>query len=256
MDIKNGLLDNNQTYYYKDLLYHKHGRGLLGFAKTAITISNGNPDKITTIVNNYRQNILPNYAYRLELFETINYRTNNGTGWLGIDEISRKVFTYKIINTTKLNSNVFFEYNSYLVETNNVNGTRKQTCFEYDTDGNLTYTHEVYDMIGNMGNPVYTKTSNFQYAAYNSWLPSSMIKSRACQIRYNGSAPYYAQDEMGYSIMGDLTSTEHLKNNLKYYYKELFGYDNYGNLIKSSLDSANNSSQNTFRTKSFEYDKW
>ncbi len=250
-----GLNSKKYQYSYGNLLLNKHGRGILGFTTLTVIdeMTNGvvNINK-KTVVNEYKQN--DEFLYKLDLANTSTYLLPNGSFPSASNQLSKTEYTNKSIKTTALNNNINFFYTSYLVEYNYMNGLKKATCFEYDTDGNLIHTQETYDKINNTtGTPEYTNTSDYKYEQKNSWLPSSLTIRRNCQIRDNGTTPYYVQNEMSYYANGNLSSSEYFKNNLSYYYKEITNYDKYGNISNTSLDSANNASTTTFRTKYFTY---
>ncbi|MES2654048.1 MAG: SpvB/TcaC N-terminal domain-containing protein [Bacteroidota bacterium] len=251
----NGLLDKTVYYKYSDLLYNKHGRGLMGFVKTTISdeLTNNSPNtNKATVVNEYKQNL--EFLFKLDLYSTTQYLVPNGGSVGSGNEVSKTVYTNTNIKTTTLNNNINFFYTSYKTETNKLNGLRKTTCLEYDENGNLIHTQESFDKINNTtGVYEYTNTSDFKYEQYNSWLPASLTINRNCQIRNNGTTPYYVQKEMKYFTNGNLNETEYFKNNLSYYYKEIINYDKYGNIVFTALDSANNNTTNTFKNTSYTY---
>jgi RHS repeat-associated protein len=250
-----GLLDKTLLYKYTDLLYHKHGRGLMGF--TSMTIIDEKTNGITNtnkniIVNEFKENI--EFLYKLDLYRTTNYLVASGSSPNSTNQISQKIYTNTSLKTTSQNNNINFFYTNYLVETNNLTGLKKTTCFEYNEDGNLIHTQESFMKINSAsGADEFTNTSVYKYAQFNSWLPSSLIISRNCKIRYNGSAPYYTQSEMSYHANGNLRTSEYYKNNLSYYYKEIVNYDKYGNISSTSIDTANNPTTNNFKNKYYTY---
>lgn len=253
--IVDGLMSKTYSYAYGSLLLNKHGRGLMGFDKLTISElkTNGNYNtNVPTVVNEYRQNL--EFLYKLDLYSTTKYLEIHSGSSISKEEVSKVIYTNTNLKTTPLNNNINFFYTSYTVETNKLNGLRKTTCFEYDENGNLIHTQESFDKTNNTtGVYEYTNTSDFKYEQYNSWLPSSLTISRNCQIRNNGTAPYYVQKEMKYFNNGNLNETEYFKNNLSYYYKEIINYDKYGNIVFTALDSANNNTTNTFKNKTFTY---
>lgn len=251
----NGILDKTTSYQYADLLYNKHGRGLLGFTKITII------DDLTNGVPNVNKQILINESklndevlFKLDLFRSSSYLVANGSAPSLNNLVSQSLYSSSSINTVEtLNPNIRFFYSNSTVETNYLTGVKKSTCIEYDENGNVIHTQETFDKVGNAtGIPEFTNTSDFKYNQYGSWLPSSVTISRNCKIR-KGSSPYYTQTEMAYWSNGNLKHTEYFKNNLSYYYKEVITYDKYGNIIITSLDSANNATTNTFRNKYFTY---
>jgi YD repeat-containing protein len=253
--IVDGLLDKTLLYKYTDLLYHKHGRGLMGF--TSMTIIDEKTNGVTNtnkniIVNEYKQNI--EFLYKLDLYSTTNYLVANGSSPNSTNQISQKTYANTSLKTTSQNNNINFLYTNYLVETNNLTGLKKTTCFEYNEDGNLIHTQESFMKINSAScADEFTNTSDYKYAQFNSWLPSSLIVSRNCKMRFNGTKPYYTQNEMSYYSNGNLRTSEYFKNNLSYYYKEIVNYDKYGNISSTSIDTANNASTNTFKNKYFTY---
>jgi len=250
----NGLVDKTTKYEYADLLYNKHGRGLLGFVKTTAIdeTTNGVTNTNKTIaVNEFKLNDAD--LFKLDLWRTRVHLVPNGAAASLTNIVSQTILTSYSINTVPLNFDIRFFYNNSTVETNYVTGLKKTTCIEYNEDGNLVFSQEVFDKIANAtGLPEFTNTSRFVYNQHGSWLPSSLTVSKNCKIR-KGITPHYTQTEMAYWANGNLKHTEYFKNNLSYYYKEMVNYDKYGNITNTSVDTANNATNITFKNQYFTY---
>lgn len=117
--VKSGTITNEKLFYYNNLLFHVHGRGIMGFYKTAVVNNHTNNQKRTTIINQFSQNVEFNYLLNLTSASTYQTSTPDGQGFVnGSNELTRTQYTYKQIRTTPQNRNVFFMYNNNSSVTN------------------------------------------------------------------------------------------------------------------------------------------
>lgn len=247
-----GFTDIEIQYAYKNLLYHTHGRGLLGFTETATVKIDGGGTNRTTISKS-KQDAQLSYKLNTLSTEVFNHCTdlNNPFGNTQ-SPIAKTTFEYGVIETSA-NSKTVFPFCSYLIETDYLKHTEKSTCFSYDVYGNMIHSAVMYAMLGSNGNVEYIQSVDNKFEQKGTWIPASLSITRSTNIRHNGTPSYVVQKEIKNNNWGIPVEVESFKNNLHYYVKELTSYDQYGNIVTTSLDSANNASGNTFRVKVLSY---
>jgi RHS repeat-associated protein len=246
-----GFPDVTNEYFYKNLLYFTHGRGLMGFKETAI-IKSLQTGKNNTVINNFEQNVELPYKLDLKIARAYNHCTDKLSPFSTVqDLISKTELDYSQVHTT-LNKTVF-SYNSYSTETNYQTGVVKITCAEYDINGNLIHSATTW---GNTGNSAVLHTTSIDnlYGKYGTWLPASLIKSRTTNTHKNITQPHLDEVEYSYNAKGLVVAKERYKYSLHYYVKEITEYDKYGNVFSTALDSANNTTPNVFRKQTITYD--
>ncbi len=247
-----GFTDVEMQYSYKNLLYHTHGRGLLGFTETATVKIDGGGTNRTTISKN-KQDAQLTYKLNTVSTEVFNHCTNLSNPFGNTQNpIAKTTFEYGVIETSA-NSKTLFPFCSYLIETDYLKHTEKSTCFSYDVYGNMIHSSAVYSFLGSNGNVEYIQSVDNKFEQKGTWIPASISITRSTNIRYNGTPSYVVQKEIKNNNWGIPVEVESFKNNLHYYLKELTSYDKYGNIVTTSLDSANNATGNTFRLKVLSY---
>jgi YD repeat-containing protein len=247
-----GFTDVEMQYSYKNLLYHTHGRGLLGFTDIAVVKIDGGGTNRTTISKNKQD---PQLTYKLNTLSTevFNHCTNLSNPFGNTQNpIAKTTFEYGITETSA-NSKTVFSFCSYMIETDYLKNTEKSTCFSYDVYGNMIHSSAVYSFLGSNGNVEYIQSVDNKFEQKGTWIPASLSITRSTNIRYNGTPSYVVQKEIKNNNWGIPVEVESFKNNLHYYVKELTSYDKYGNIVTTSLDTANNATGNTFRLKVLSY---
>jgi hypothetical protein len=122
-----GQSNKTISYYYKDLMCHRHGRGLMGFLNMTMVLENPYIEKKSTTINEFQPNALQDY--KLDLIRTSNYRTShesNSIIWekkiiVPTDLISQTNVNYTQIGTTYKNFGILFQYANKTVERDIVN---------------------------------------------------------------------------------------------------------------------------------------
>ncbi len=247
-----GFTDVEMQYSYKNLLYHTHGRGLLGFTETATVKIDGGGTNRTTISKN-KQDAQLTYKLNTVSTEVFNHCTNLNNPFSNVQNpIAKTTFEYGVTETSA-NSKTVFPFCSYLIETDYLKYTEKSTCFSYDVYGNMIHSSTLYSILGNNNSVEYIQSVDNKFEQKGTWIPASLSITRSTNIRQNGTPSYVVQKEIKNNNWGIPVEVESFKNNLHYYVKELTSYDKYGNTVTTSLDSANNASGNTFRIKIFSY---
>ena len=249
----NGYRSERFVYTYKNLLYHLHGRGIMGFMQTAV-IHDDDANINKTTISTYKQNL--ELQHQLNLVELGVY--NNCSNFTNpystaTKQISKTTYDYSQMETVTGNAQIVFSHLSLTTEVDVLKGIKKITCYEYDNNGNLVHTAAQYAKNTANADDEYLESNQNLFAQYGTWLPSSLTITRSTQHRYNTNRQHITQTELFYNTKGMLHYTENFKNNLQYYYKEEFSYDRYGNLVSSGLDSANNPNPGLLRRKFYTY---
>jgi RHS repeat-associated protein len=247
------------NYYYKDLIYNRHGRGLLGFMEVIKTKQNSGTANITT-VSKYEQNTL--LSHQLNLATTKEYRHSSVQNGVvtPIDLISEVSYDYRLINTVPSKSDITFTFLSFKTETNYLNKNVKQTCFDYDIYGNLTHIASIYfPLNGNApnftyGDVIYSDATDYTYNQILTWLPSNVVTATNYKTRKDQLTIITPITYTYWSTNGLLKEKTTLANSSPNQTVEAFEYDVYGNVIKKGFNNKLNASSNYLRNTFIVYD--
>jgi RHS repeat-associated protein len=172
---------NVTTYAYENAVYHKQGKGFLGFTK--ITTINAVQDLKT--VNSFAFN---NPAFCA--VPTLSSSYQNSTGQLlGENAYVTDVNTTGLIYTTNL---------TQLTQDNNIAGYTTTNNYQYDGNGNLTYQQTI------VGNNIEIQQVTNTYTQSGAWIPSK-IASTTSTVTRSGEVPFSKQINYSYNTNGKCT---------------------------------------------------
>ena len=247
-----GYRDEITQYHFRDLMYHVHGRGIMGFLKTA-TVHIDTVGINRTVINTFKQNEELPYLLQPAATEVFNNSSNLSNPFsTAVAPISKSTYEYTQKQTTPGNKTLFTHLSTQ-EDIDYLQGVRKYTCYEYDVNGNLIHTGTQYFKNTATAPLEYMESTDNLYAQHGTWLPASLTITRTTQQRFNGQPPFQSQKEYAYNNKGLLVSNESFKNTPHYYLKEVSNYDRYGNITYTAYDTANNTTTNLFRAQTFTY---
>jgi RHS repeat-associated protein len=209
-DGKSAEMRTTMRYRYYDAIFHKNGRGFLGFEKMSSIVepvdpfaSTGNPQniaqtsvftfettKFVPLLSETKTELLA-YAYDA-ITHTSDY-INLGTSF------SKSVFTYSI---TPINTKSYIVSLSRKVEKNYNESTQVSTDFTYDyaAHGNLKSTNSIYGWNG-LGQ-VKSEASVFNYLLNNG---KYKLQNTTVSATQTGQATYSRTTEFSYDAIVHLT---------------------------------------------------
>ncbi|OYU95575.1 MAG: hypothetical protein CFE21_10555 [Bacteroidetes bacterium B1(2017)] len=232
------VLAEQINYYYKDFIYHRHGRGPLGFGSIA-------QQNITTGYATLEDRRLSDlHDYRLVPEKIYSYRNAAVVGnfLVGSNLLSDKVSETNQLFPIDGNNNIYFAYLAFSTETDYVKKTVHQTCFEYDENGNLTLSKERFSKLEENAKAEFISNIHYTYATYNSWLPASLIKEESYHLRFDDNQnkkPFYTQSvNYTYASNGNLSAKINFANTPSLYLRENYEYDVYGNKTQQSYTTS------------------
>lgn len=235
----NGIGGKNVlSYTYEDALFHKDGRGLLGFAKCQVKDETNNSLQTTNYsVNTDKYIIAPTHSQATvngKLVDECNYAYELKTGYAQ-SSYNTSCYTY-LPKTTHQTS---YEYNT------SVPIKDIRTSYEYDSFGNATQT------IVDDGN-VETLTSCTFSNDEEKWLLGRLSESTV--VKNNGESTATRTSTFEYDKSSGLLTTEtFLPDNNELGYKKSYVHDCYGNIVESTVSPLDNSTEG--RTTQTQYDK-
>lgn len=217
---------NVVSYRYEDALFHKNGRGLLGFVKCYVKDESTNTLNTTQYaVNTDMYVIAPIYRQTSVngiKIEECNYEYNL-TSYAGI-------FSYWPVRTHQN----CYEFNTGQ-KVKNV-----ETSNEYDKNGNVT------KMTVKDGN-VETTTINTYADNVENWHLGRLIASVVTLTNENGTINKKSTFEYDKNS-GLLTTEVFAPDNSKLGYRKTYVHDGFGNIIKSTISSLDKSSERITQT--------
>jgi RHS repeat-associated protein len=173
---------NITNYNYFDCLFHKQGKGLLGFKKV---INTNNVSGYTT-TKEYEFN---STYFFTQPKKTILSLTSTSA------PISTEIYTN---NTIGLGSQRYYNGVSSIELTNNISGGYKKSDFTYDNYGNLLYK-KIDTQYG-----LDVEEETYQYTNAGSWIPSKPSQLIRKITRATGGYPYTRQTNFNYNTQGQL----------------------------------------------------
>lgn len=252
MVFEKSVLSQTYTYNYKDLMYNRHGRGVMGFLQVTTQVAVGETKNATT-VKTYKQNNFYNYKLDLATLENYNHGTIADEVITPSVKVSDKEYEYKTVNTVTANKIITFSFLSKTTETDYLTKNVLKACFDYDLAGNLIHRNEVFYTLYN-SDVQHTNASDYTYAQFDTWLPASItridnFKTRAGQPTINTPITfnYWPSTSM---VKEKIT----LDNSSPQQLVEAYEYDIYGNTIKKGYNHQLNTSGLYLRNTFFIYD--
>lgn len=240
-------------FFYKDLLYNRHGYGVIGFR----VVANYNSRSKITTIEERRVNSME--LGTLQTMSISNYRSTNNTGLFpteGVIESERKTF-YKIIFPVpgiKMINSVLL---SYEINKDFLKEIQKEICYDYDLFGNLIVQKERISKFTDLSKPEFLKEINFSYGKFNSWIPSNLITESIVQLRITANnvnqIPYKKTTNFIINALGLTEESKEFEAFTSLYRVNGITYDKYGNIV--STYQKNSNSTGPERISTFTYDK-
>jgi RHS repeat-associated protein len=258
-------IDNTYKYYYYHQLFHSHGRGMMGFLKTAVVDMKPELSERTAVVTEYKQD--PGHTYKLQPYSVVTLEQPDVSGrfvesgkpvtrreysWFSVRTIDNPL----ILQQWPQAKNIHFQYASKVEEWDYLKAVRKMSCFEYDINGNLLLTKTVHYVPGNYTEVEHITTTHNQFEQKGSWLPSVLKKTKTTALRYEGTNmldPYTTQAEMISNGRNKIIQAMKHTDNLALYVSSFFSYDGYGNLLTEKVDYNANTSGNPLPVAAYTY---
>jgi len=237
------------TYQYKDLVYNRHGRGLMGFMETYKTSRKGNNNNPLRIqINKYVQ--ANSLAHQLNLSTLLNYNNGNIDNTTNTltpsDLIGESNYEYRTIRTCGVNG-INFSFTSTAKETNYITKNVKQTCYDYDMNGNLTLNTAINYKIGST-DILFSNATSYTYSQTDTWLPATVTTADNYKNRKNQTTihtPIVYSYQPNSSILKTIT---------KYGVEEYFEYDAYGNRTRKGFNYLQNLTGGYTKNTFIQYD--
>lgn len=252
-------------YYYYNLLFHRHGRGLMGFLQTAVIDMHPTPDMRTAVLTENKQD--PELTYKLQPYriktlkapvvldnfvESGEVLTQQEFTWSSIRTISNQT----ILQQSPSAKLIHFPYTSKIEEWNYLKQVKKSTCYEYDINGNLLLSKVAFYVPGNYTQAEHITTISNQYEQKGSWLPSVLKKTQTTALRYDAGVlvtPYTNQMEFVNNGRNKILQTMKFTDNQALYVSDYFTYDGYGNVLSQKIDYVANTSGTPITTTIYTY---
>lgn len=224
---------NVTSYRYEDALFHKNGRGLLGFAKCYVKDENTNTLNTTEYsVNIEKYVIAPKHSQTTvngkmieESDHTYTLKSNYASSSYNSD-----IYTYMPMTVHQKN----YELNTgELIKDVKID-------YEYDTWGNTTKT------IVKDGS-IETTTTNTFINNTDKWLLGRLTESTVSKSNENSTITRKSSFEYDQNS-GLLTTEVFAPGNTELGYRKSYVHDNFGNIVKSTVSSLDGSSERITQT--------
>lgn len=219
---------NMTSYRYEDMLVHRNGRGVLGFTKCHVKDETTNTLNTTEyLVNTDKYIIAPHHSQTTvngKLIEESDYTYTLKSDY-NLSYYGRGIYTYLPETVHQRN----YEFNTgELVKD-------VKTSYEYDNFGNATKT--IVEDGGIETTTVNTYTNNVE-----KWHLGRLTESVVSKSNENGtitrkSSFEYDQDS------GLLTAEVFEPDNADLGYRKTYVHDSYGNIVRSTVSSLDDSSE-------------
>ena len=203
-------------YQYKDLLYHKRGRGILGFESVTATDSKTN----VTTRNDYEilaQEAVPALKYSCS---SVNGKLQNETKYTNVIDYQYNYGKAEVVYTCRpaKTEEYSYEYNTGEVVSD------KESSFEYDKYGNCTKS----SVSVNGKNVV---TENIYWNDETNWLLGRL--SSATVTKSGNGESTVLSSSYKYDNNTGLLTEENFEPNDVNGYKKKYSYDVFGNITRS-----------------------
>lgn len=230
-----GIGGNRVTSYkYEDALFHKDGRGLLGFARSDVKDEANNMSTTTE------------YSVNTEKY-VIAPKTSQTTICGTVIEESKYTYTLKSDYALSSHCSSIYTYMPATVHQRNYEFNTGdlirdvKTQYEYDTWGNTT------QMTIEDGSIVTVTTNTFANDA-DKWVLGRLTKSTVSKSNENGTIT----KESSFEYDGDtglLTVEAFSPENTDLGYRKTYVHDGYGNIVKSMVSSIDGCFERAIQTK-------
>jgi YD repeat-containing protein len=220
-------------YQYESALFHRQGKGFLGFKKQ--TVKNLNSGLKTTMM----QEVDTDHYLLLPHKQLTSLSLTDDPQQ---DEL--------ISAAESATSVIDLPHGRYLVQTTQsrekdyMHGLQTDTDYTYDNHGNVTKVFTEYTVFGEslpsgniQDNRVEFSESEFVYDQFGSWIPSSVVTSTQTSKR-EGQQAYLRTANYSYNANGSLISETADPGDEKSV-TSTYGYDDFGNVIETKLIAAN-----------------
>lgn len=225
---------NITSYKYEDALFHKNGRGLLGFAKCYVKDETSNTLTTTDYsVNTVKYIIAPSHSQTTvndKVIDECDYTYALKSGNVPSTYYS-SIYTYMPITVYQKH----YEYNTgELIKD-------IETSYEYDTFGNTVQT------IVKDGNIETLATNTFVNDEEN-WFLGRLTESTVTKTKENSTISRTSIFEYD-QASGLLTAETFLPDNNDLGYRKTYTHDDFGNIIKSTVSLIGDSKERTIQTQ-------
>lgn len=256
--VLNTNVNPQSQYYYSTLLMHRHGRGVMGFLKTATVNNINDPNNNTTTISYNEQSAERPYILEARKTEVYKKSVYNFPARfvIGNTLLSSTDIRHFYMNTTANNSRIYFSYPNIITEINYVDHIKKYICNEYDENGNHHFSRAVYYTVDNHNNMEHMSTTHNEFQKFASWIPSEVTKTQTTLLRYENGAimnPYITEAHFEYHSGRNylLQAINYVNTNRQTI--NSYSYDTYGNVTQKRLDYAGNPTGNPITTANYTY---
>ena len=216
---------STSNYRYISALFHKQGKGFLGFRMVF-------KDNLVTNFTHKDENQVNTSFYVSVPYKSSTFITNSSTN------LSEITTTNEVIN---LGNKRFWVRVNATYDDRNFEGQFVSSSFSYDTHGNITGS------TTNINN-IETKVISAQYGQFGTPRPAKITSETFTNTR-NGHPSYTQTTTYGYNSIGQITSKTDFSG-LPKQVVSTFGYNTLGNQISTTISPTNM----TARTSSQVYD--
>ena len=221
------------SYRYEDALFHKEGRGLLGFARNEIKDETTNTLTTTEYeVNTEKYVIAPKHSQATvngKVIEESDYTYTLNTRYAS-SSYNTGIYTY--MPSTVLQRNYEFNTGELIKDV--------RTSYEYDTWGNITKT------IVKDGGVETTTTNTFTNNAAK-WILGRLTESVVTKSNENSTITKKSSFEYDPNS-GLLTAEVFAPGTSNLSYRKTYEHDRYGNIVKSRMSPTGTSTERVTQT--------
>lgn len=218
------------TYSYEDAVFHKQGKGFLGFSKV-------------TSINNLRDlKTVNEFSFDPTVFNLLPVKSSaylNSSNAL----LSQDVYVNQV---SLLGSNRYYHKVTQLSHNNNIAGYTNVNNYQYDANGNLTYQKTT------TGTSIEISEVTNTYTQSGAWIPSK-IATTVSTITRQGQIPYTRQINYTYNSKGQSTQVTLDPGKPKSVVKT-YTYDNSTGVLVKDEKSAPSSGL-PIQSLSYQYDQ-
>lgn len=217
---------NKSDYRYKDLIFHRAGKGLLGFKN--ITINNEVLGTTTEVYNDV------NIQYATS-YQTKQLTKLNSTGETLSEQDVTTTFVDK--STNGYFGKRFSPQVEKSIDINYLTGAASETDNTYDNYGNITTViHKSGSWSGSSVNTIETATTTTAFGIHNTPVPNDP-ESSIVQNQITGQPAVSKETDFGYDTKGNIASkTEFAGKPLAI--SSSYTYDNFGNMTQSVVSAS------------------
>ena len=224
---------NVTSYQYEDALFHKAGRGLLGFARNHVKDETTNTLNTTEYsVNTQKYLITPKHSQTMvngKVIEESNYTYTLKTNY-ATSSYDTSIYTYM----PSMVHQKSYEFNTgELIKD-------VMTSYVYDSWGNATRTNVKDGDIETITTCTFTNNAD-------KWILGRLTETTVSKSNKNGTITRKSSFEYDKNS-GLLTAEVFAPENNNLGYRKTYEHDSYGNIIKSTVSPIGSSSERVTRT--------